>query len=302
MLLRSREVLHAVHAAVPTWSSTVSSGRTVDSVFAGMHRSARLGPGEQWADAREYQTGDDVRRIDWAATARTGSVLVRDTNADRGLRVTMIVDCTPSMQFGTTTLSKSELALGAAAALALSCSRQGDSVAAMLVAASACTWVPPGSGIDHVNVLMRRLESSFSSSGEGSFVPGIARAAAFSSTGGMVVAISDFLDPGATSALRRLSHSHRTVALVIEDPRELELPAVGTIELLDPESGELFVLDTDDAALRHRFAERAAARRSQRKAELVAAGAEVRYLGCGEHWLRDLGRLFTSGFFSGGVR
>lgn len=290
---RADVVVRAVRAAVPNWTTGISAGRRIDSPFAGMHRTTRTGPGEEWSDARLYTPGDDVRRIDWAATARTGDTQVRDTYAERSLRLTLVVDCSPSMQFGTSTLTKSELALGAATAVSLVCARQGDSVAAMLVSSQGLHWVPPGSGVAHVNVLLRRLKEAASLEGSTSFPNGVRRAAALATTPGMFVVLSDFRDVESAPALRRLAAAHRTLAVVIDDPRDYEIPSVGPLELLDPESGAVYHLDTDNQAFRDRYAIVASRRRESRDAALRTAGAAVTHLECGPNWLQQVAKLVS---------
>lgn len=290
---RTEEVLRIVRAAAPNWGSALLPSRKVDSPFAGPHRTSRLGPGEDWGDARNYRSGDDVRRIDWSATARSGSVQVRDTIADRGMRITLVIDCSPSMHFGTNSLTKSDLALAVAAAVTTVANKQGDSVAAMIVRPEGLHWVGPGSGVSHTNVLLRTLSRSFTTEGPASFTEGLARAASHASSSGLFVAVSDYHDPGCDQALRRLAAQHRTIAVVVEDRRELELVPTGIIEVYDPESGEQMVLDTDSPRFVERFCELANSRRRTRDESLRASGAEVEHLECGPNWLESIERMLA---------
>jgi len=290
---RTLEILRAVRAAAPSWRGSLRPTGRIDSPFAGVHRTARLGPGEDWAEARAYQPGDDVRRIDWSASARSGSVQVRDTFAERGMRITLVVDCSPSMQFGTDTLTKADLALATAAGVAALATRQGDSVAAMLVRPGDLRWVSPGSGVAHTNVLLRNLSRAFATEGAASFTEGLHRADGHTRSSGLFVAISDFYDEGVAFALRRLASRHRTVAVVVEDRRESTLVPAGLLEVYDPETEEYMLLDTDSPRFAERFATIAAARRAARDEMLGASGVEVRRLVCGPQWLADLGRMLA---------
>lgn len=290
---RTAEVLHAVRTAVPTWRTTLRSKTKVDSPFAGMHKTAKYGPGEDWSDARLYQPGDDVRRIDWAATARSGETQVRSTLADRGMRITLVVDCSPSMQFGTNTLTKADLALATAAAVALTATRQTDSVAAMLVRPGDLRWVSPGSGVAHTNVLLKYLLQSFSTEGSASIAEGMTKAYGHATAPGLFVIISDFLDDDAASALRKISSRHRTLAVVTEDLFEREVYPAGLVEVYDPETEEYMLLDTDSPKFRARFTEIAEYRRTRRDEMLRSSGADVHIIECGPNWLSAVGSVVS---------
>ena len=290
---RTESILRSVRAAAPTWQSALRTSKRVDSPFAGMHQTSRLGPGEEWGDARVYQSGDDVRRIDWSASARSGSIQVRDTFAERGMRITLVVDCSPSMQFGTDTLTKADLATATAAAIAMLATRQTDSVAAMLVRPGTSRWVEPGSGTAHTNVLLRNLAQSFTSEGSASFTDGVLKALGHARSSGLFVLISDFYDEGAEQALRRASARHRTLAVVVSDKREHTLIPAGLVEVYDPETEEYMLLDTDSSKFAERFAAVASARAAKRDAGLRSSGAEVHHLVCGPDWLADLGRMVS---------
>ncbi len=282
---RTAMVLHEVRAAAPTWRRQVLAPRRPTAPFLGMHRTTRAGVGDERADAREYQPGDDPRRIDWSASARTGAVQVRDTYADRGIRMTIVADCSASMRFGTDTITKAEFALAAAAGFALTANRQGDSVAAMVTDGDGFRWVPPGSGTAHVNVLLRHLGTAAGSGRSLPFGAALRRAIALAPSTALVVAISDFHDTDALAAVRRAAAAHRVLALVVHDRRELEMTPVGIVDIVDPETGETFTFDADSSEFRDRFAALAIGLHDQRIAALVAAGAEVVSLSCGPDWL-----------------
>lgn len=290
---RKLEILRAVRAAAPAWRGSLRPLVRVHTPFAGMHRTSRLGPGDDWAEARMYQFGDDVRRIDWSASARSGSTQVRDTIAERGMRITLVVDCSPSMQFGTDTLTKADLALAAAAGVATLATRQGDSVAAMLVRPGELRWVAPGSGFAHTNVLLKNLSRAFVNEGKASFTEGLRRSGGHANSSGLFVAISDFYDEGVAIELRRLAARHRTVAIIVEDRREISLVPAGLLEVYDPETEECLLLDTDSPRFAARFASLAAARRAAREETLHTAGVEVHRIICGPRWLTDLGRILA---------
>jgi uncharacterized protein (DUF58 family) len=108
---------------------------------------------------------------------------------------------------------------------------------------------------------------------------------------GLVVVISDFRDEDAWQRpMRRLSLLHSVVAVVISDPREQELPAVGRLAVVDPETGRIVEVDTNRPKLRWKFAAAEAERRAKVADDLKRAGVQHIELTTEGEWLRDLGR------------
>ncbi|MEU4595181.1 DUF58 domain-containing protein, partial [Micromonospora aurantiaca (nom. illeg.)] len=113
---------------------------------------------------------------------------------------------------------------------------------------------------------------------------------------GVAVVISDFLAPPQQwgRPLRKLRVRHDVLAVEVVDPRELELPDVGVLPVVDPESGELHEVQTADPGLRRRYAEAAAAQRGAIAAELRAAGAAHLRLRTDRDWLLDMVRFVAA--------
>lgn len=116
---------------------------------------------------------------------------------------------------------------------------------------------------------------------------------------GLVVVVSDFLDglpddpdgaPPWEATLRRISVRHQVLAVEVTDPRELELPDVGLITLVDPETGRRREVWTGDRALRQRYAEAAAAQRDQVRRALRRSGATHLALRTDRDWSADIVR------------
>jgi len=89
--------------------------------------------------------------------------------------------------------------------------------------------------------------------------------------------------------MRLLSRQH-VIAVEVRDPREQELPAVGDLWLVDPETGRQLRVDTNRRKIRERFAERAAAERDELARELRLTGADHIVLSTSGDWLRELAR------------
>ncbi|MCW2620910.1 MAG: hypothetical protein JWL64_512, partial [Frankiales bacterium] len=264
--------------------------RRLDGLLQGAHLGVGPGPGTEPAEARRYVPGDDVRRIDWAVTARTQETHVRDTVAERELETTLVVDLSGSMSFGTTHWLKRELAISAAAAFAHLTSGPGDRVGAVVISPRGTARIPPRSGRDATLALLHTLLATPRGHEAG---PGLEVAlrqvADPPRRRGMVVVVSDLLDRSAWQApLTRLAQRHDLVVAEVIDPRELQLPELGLLRLVDPQTGRQVQVETRDARVRSRYAEAAAELRAAHVAICRAAGAGHVVLRTDSDWLLDL--------------
>ena len=271
----------------------------VDGLLHGDHLGLFPGPGSEFADARPYLPGqDDPRHIDWNVTARTGDVHVRDVTADRELETWALVDASASMDFGTATMEKRDLAAAAAVALGRLAQRCGDRFGAYVLSPGGVRASASTNGRAHLLAVLRGLAHADRVPPRAA-VPDLAEgltALARHRRRGLRVVVSDFLDPAGTSSgpprwaepMRRLAAHHRVLAVEVLDPRELELPAMGLLSLVDPETGRVREVDTSSRRLRRRFAEASAGHRTTVAATLRSAGAAHLVLRTDRDWVRDL--------------
>jgi uncharacterized protein (DUF58 family) len=275
--------------------------RRLDGLLSGDHLGYLLGPGTEPAEARAYLPGDDVRRMDWAVTARTGQPAVRDAVAERELETTLLVDLTASMSFGTVSGEKRDLALAVAAAVMHLASGPGDRVAAVVLADSGIRRLPPRGGRDATLALLHRLITEPRAEGQGpDLSAGLAAVLNPPRRRGLVVVLSDLISPvGAAEPtwarpLRMLVHRHDVIVAEVVDPRELALPDVGVLRLVDPETGRHLEVQTRSRGLRERYAAAADARRSGHAAAIRRAGAGHVVLRTDRDWLVDLATFFAT--------
>lgn len=272
-------------------------GPRIDGLLTGDHLGLLPGPGSENADARLYLPGqDDVRRIDWNVTARTGDVHVRDAVADRELETWALVDASASMDFGTAAMEKRDVAAAVTVALAYIASRSGDTFGAYAVGPYGVQSSPLRSGRAHQLMVLRALCSA--SRGEpggaqATLADGLVRLARHRRRGLRIV-VSDLLDPDPSAwavPLRRLAAGQRVVVVEVVDPRELDLPAMGYLTLVDPETGRSREVDTGSRRLRDRYAKVAREHRAANAAAVRAAGAAHLVVGTDGDWLRELVRF-----------
>ena len=270
--------------------------RRLDGMLHGDYLGLVPGHGSEPGDARTYVPGDDVRRIDWNVSARLPGIHVRDTIADRELESWVLLDRSPSLDFGTAACHKRDLAYAAAGAFGFLTLRTGNRFGAVAVDGVSSTVLPPGTGRLHLLGLLRRLAEPGAGDGTGATPLGasIDQLGRLCRRRGLAVVISDFLTTdGWERPLRGLAVRHDALAVEIVDPRELELPDVGVIQLVDPTTGRRREIQTADAGLRERYAEAAASQRATIARTIRSTGADHLVLRTDGDWLQDLLRFVT---------
>ena len=268
----------------------------LDGLLHGEYQGLVPGHGSELGETRLYQAGDDVRRIDWNVTARLQDPHVRDTIADRELETWVVADLGASMDFGTAWCEKRDLAVSAAAAVGFLTNRTGNRFGLITLQPSGIDVVPAKGGRTHLMSTLHRLTTTpRAQEGEVDLSEALARTAAIARRRGLCVVVSDFLgDPHRwVPALRRVTTRHETIAVEVLDPRELELPDVGVLALVDPATGRTSDVRTSKK-LRDRYASAAAQQRATIEQGIRQAGADHLILRTDQDWLLDIVRFVAS--------
>jgi uncharacterized protein (DUF58 family) len=268
--------------------------RRASGVLPGERPAPGVGVGTELAQLRPYQPGDDVRMLDPSATARTGIPHVRLQVPERLLTTWIVLDVSSSMAFGTAERLKSDVAEGVTLVLGRLGTRRGGRVALLTCGAPVERFLPPRGGRGALASLRRVLAEGVAPDGAepaAGLPDALARIAAAARQPGLVAVVSDFRGQRDwVRPLRRLRRLHSVLAVEVRDPRETELPAVGRLALVDPETGRHVEVDTGSGRLRRRFAEAARAERAEVAEGLRRAGVDHVVLSTGDSWLRELGR------------
>lgn len=270
--------------------------RKLDGVLHGDHLGLIPGPGSEPGESREYQPGDDVRRMDWAVTARTTHPHVRQMIADRELETWLVIDMSASLDFGTTVCEKRDLAVAAAAAITFLNSGGGNRIGAIVATGATVTRVPARSGRQHEQTLLRTIATTPKApvGVRGDLATAIDALRRPERRRGMAVIISDFLGPiNWMRPLRAIAARHEVLAIEVLDPRDVELPDVGDVVLQDAETGVTREF-TIDAQLRDDFAKAAAAHRAEVSRTIRGCGAPVLTLRTDRDWIADIVRFVES--------
>ena len=274
--------------------------RRAAGALPGERRAAGLGTGSELAQIRPYQVGDDVRRLDAAASARTGLPHVREHVPERALTTWLALDVSASMAFGTGVRLKADVAEGVADVVGRLAVRRGGRVGVLTCGAPVTRMLPPRGGRAALVALRRLLRAGVAPDGvppaPDALAAALRRVMRLARGPGLVVVVSDFREAGAMArppwarALGALAQRHEVLAVEVVDARELELPDAGQLSLVDPESGARLDVDTASTGLRRAFAAAELARRDALAAALRRARARHVALDADGDWLRALGR------------
>lgn len=268
--------------------------RLVARTLPGSRRATGVGPGLELAQIRPYESGDDVRHVDAAASARTGTLHVRLHVPDRALSTWIVLDLSPSMAFGTAQRLKADIAEGVTLVFGRLGVRRAGSVGLVGFGAGGARVVAPRGAKPALVALRALLGEGVAPDGRSDpddLADALTRTGRLATQSGLVVVVSDFRDQRHwEKPLGSLRMRHSTLAVEITDPRESELPAVGRLALVDPETGALIQVNTSRRRVRERFAELERERRQHVADELRRLRVHHVSLSTDQDWLAELGR------------
>lgn len=268
----------------------------LDGLLQGDYRGLVPGHGSEPGETRRYAPGDDVRRIDWNVSARMVETYVRQTIADRELETAVAIDLTPSLDFGTADSEKRDLAAAATAAIGFLTLRIGNRFGAELIRPDGVESLPAKQGRANVlHIVEQVLTAPRAEQSTTTLAEGIARLHGPHRRRGLRAVISDFIDESDwRGELKRVSIRNQLIAVEVVDPRELELPNVGTLAVVDPETGQRREVHTQRRKVREAYA---TAAREQRE-EIAQTFRESRtnhlQLSTDRDWLFDVVRFVAT--------
>ncbi len=266
--------------------------RLVTSLFVGEYRSTFRGQGMEFAEVRAYEPGDDFRAIDWNVSARLASPYVKTFTEERELTVMLVVDQSGSTRFGEP-VTKGALSIEVGAVLALAAAYHNDRVGALLFSDQIERVIPPRKGRRHALRVIRDLVAFSPVGRRTNLGASLSYATRLLRHRSIIVVLSDFLAEGWEKPLRRLAARHEVVAVVVEDPREYDVPESGWIELLDAETGQRVLLDTGNREVRNRLSGLAQRRREERARLLGSVGVDTILLNTSQDYALPLRRAFA---------
>lgn len=276
----------------------ILTNRLVDDQLSGDYHSTFKGQGVEFDEVRPYLAGDDVRAIDWNVTARMGEPFIKRYAEERELTVLFMVDISGSQSYGSVQRSKAELAAEVTSLLALTAIRNQDKIGLVLFSDHIIKYIPPRKGRQPVMRIVREvLAAEDDATGATSIAEAIKFLNGVQKRKAVVFLVSDFMqsaeDKAATEKLLRVTaRRHDVVCINVSDPAEHELPNAGLVELEDPETGELVLVDTSSAAVRRAYAANAANAAAALDKFFARSGIDRIAVATNKPYIQDVRALF----------
>ena len=264
----------------------------VNEVFSGEYQSVFKGRGMEFSEVREYQPGDEIRSIDWNVTSRLGRPYIKHFIEERELNVILMADISGSKNFGTVNQLKGEIAAEICAILASAAIKNNDRVGLLMFTDQVEKFIPPKKGRTHILRVIREVLYSQPEHKGTDIAQALDYLNRLLTRRSIVFIISDFLDTEYLKQLRVASKRHDVIAINITDPREIELPKVGLIQLEDAESGEEIVIDTSAEKWRSHYREYNILSRNQRDQQFRSIGVDAIHIQTEQSYMDPLLRFF----------
>lgn len=278
----------------------IRSGKVVSDVLAGEYHSVFKGRGMEFEDVREYFPGDDVRNIDWNVTARMNAPYVKNFKEERELTVMLLVDISASSGFGTIGFSKANIIAKICATIAFSAIKNNDKVELILFSDTIEHYIPAKKGSNHVLRIIRELlvsakvlENAQKRSTTNINVA-LEHLNQSSKKRGVCFIVSDFISEDFEKALRIAAKRHDITAIFVSDPREMDIPNVGLIELEDAETGEILLVDTSSREFQEQFLGSVRKESEERQRFFKSMGIDLLEINTGESFEKSLVAFFKS--------
>jgi uncharacterized protein (DUF58 family) len=224
-----------------------------NQIFSGEYHSAFKGRGMAFSEVREYQPGDDIRSIDWNVTARFNHPFVKIFEEERELTVMLIVDVSASGDFGSHVQLKKEMMTEICAVLSFSAIQNNDKIGMIFFTDKIEKFIPPKKGKSHILRIIRELIEFTPEHNKTDIAQALKYFTNVIKKRSIAFVISDFMDDNFADALKLAGKKHDVVGIRIYDQREEELPDIGLIKILDPETGNSHWLDTSSRSTRNEY-------------------------------------------------
>ncbi len=264
----------------------------VNDVFSGEYHSVFKGRGMEFAEVREYQPGDDIRTIDWNVTARFNHPFVKVFEEERELTVILLVDMSGSLIFGSKDKTKQQIAAELSAVLAFSAMKNNDKVGLILFTDQIEKFVPPKKGRSHVLRIIREV-LSFEPQGNETDLKGALEY--FNHTikkKSITFLLSDFIAENYEKIIRIVGKKHDLISVVLEDPREMNIPKSGLIEFRDAETGQIRFVDTSNQKVREEYLKILDEITEKRKSVFLSSRIDSIKITTGESYIKPLVNFF----------
>ena len=261
-------------------------------IFAGEYHTAFKGTGMAFSEVREYQSGDDIRSIDWNVTARYNTPFVKIFEEEREMTVMLLIDVSASGDFGTNKQYKKDLATEIAAVLAFSAIKNNDKVGVIFFSDRIEKFIIPKKGKSHILRIIREIVSLEPDSKGTDIAMALEYFNSVIKKRSICFLLSDFTSTPFSKPLKIASKKHDIVGVRVHDKRESEMPNIGLVPMQDMETDKLVYVDTSDKEIRLNYSKT----RSQKIKELnkifETNGVDLVQISTGEDYVKPLVNFF----------
>jgi uncharacterized protein (DUF58 family) len=264
----------------------------VNDLFSGEYHSIFKGRGMTFSEVREYSVGDDVRTIDWNVSARFAHPFVKVFEEERELTVMLLVDMSGSQNFGTRQQTKQELTAELSAIFAFSALKNNDKSGLILFTDRVEKFIPPKKSRSHPLRIIREVINAVPEEKGTNIKAALEYMNSMISKRAIVFLISDFQDSGYDRILKTVAKKHDLICVVLEDDREIALPKIGLIDMVDPETGLRVTVNSSSAEFRKKFFEKWQTERAERESLFKSAKVDRIEIKTGESYIKPLTAFF----------
>lgn len=270
----------------------IRTKRRTDAMLMGQYHSAFKGQGMTFSEVRQYQFGDDIRRIDWNKTARFREPYVKVMEEERELTVMLMVDISASMDFGTQNELKREYVAEICATLGFSAVANNDKVGLILFSNKIHKVIPPKKGRSHVLAMISSILNADYDPAVSDLDSALSYLMRAFKKKSFVFVFSDFNDSFQLNNLRVVGNKHQLLGVGVYDDKDLEIPAVGYMKMVDAETGRDIWVNTSNLRWRYHYAEEHKQKRQWITQAFEKSAAVFIQLNTNQDYMRELYNYF----------
>lgn len=287
MILTTAEIIKKVREL------EIRSKKLTRHLFSGEYHSAFKGRGMSFKEVREYHHGDDVRFIDWNVSARFNHPFSKMFEEERELTVMLLIDISASALFGTLK-SKTDLVTEIAAVLTFSAISNNDKTGVIFFSNKVEQYIPPKKGRDHGLYIVRELLTAEPGNSGTSLATALRRLNNATRQRCICFVLSDFIDTGYEDALKVAGRKHDLIGIKVYDKMDMVLPYAGMLNVRDPETGTIRLIDSADFLVRKTYEEDFLAHSAYCKSVFQKAGCDLLHIRTDDDYVKVLQKFFVS--------
>lgn len=261
-------------------------------IFAGEYHTAFKGTGMAFSEVREYQSGDDIRSIDWNVTARYNTPYVKIFEEEREMTVMLLIDVSASGDFGTNKQYKKDLATEIAAVLAFSAIKNNDKVGVIFFSDRIEKFIIPKKGKSHILRIIREIVSLEPDSKGTDIAMALEYFNSVIKRRSICFILSDFTSAPFSKPLKIASKKHDIVGVRIHDKRESEMPNIGLVPMQDMETDKLVYVDTSNKEIRLNYSKTRSQKIKNLNKIFETNGVDLVQISTGEDYVKPLVNFF----------